>query len=560
MDMLWLHPRHWNGRSCEAFSGRGPRCEGLRQMLKQAITANDAWHPKGDSLLVQLTENSLLTMNSEAESRRIPLQFADIMWSQMEGMVSRGKLFEAETTEQLQDVEKCVFCVAPRWGMMEIGTAKGLDAEIEDVWFLCAQLTDGQLEHVLQQMGRAGSLRWDFNETYLLTKRVLGSGGFSIVYDGLRRSGFTSLASILQDEEDEECSILSTHERPSYVALKLLQKIDSTEHATSVINEVFFLSLCGSHPNIPTLLGTFLCQQRYKTAWVIIMERCSSGRLSEYVDANGPFLLSRGDIMAIGILSAVAFLHSKNIIHRDIRPEKVLLSDRMDPILVDLGQAAHLTDSVAMMRRLGAAGYVAPEVLDTRSPGYGSLSDVFSAGCVLFFFYCGVEAYRDANYSATLQRTLAGKARFNHPKVKQVRSGTLHLLKKMLAASPKKRPRAHKGCKALWNLGDDEVKESPSAQQAFACLPDLEGETESYARLQPVQEIFREEFDDDEVESPSCSANLSNLAPFKPNSTSTYKSLPPGSVPSELQIPRPPSTHSARSTGFFGRFKRRTAP
>eukprot|EP00434_Breviolum_minutum_P015890 symbB.v1.2.014004.t1/scaffold1005.1/size178369/4 len=338
--MLWLHPRHWNGTSCEAFSGRGARCEGLRQMLKQAITANDAWHPKDESLLVQLTENSLLTMNSEAESRRIPLQFADIMWSQLEGMVSRGKLFEAETTEHLQDVEKCVFCVAPRWGMMEIGTAKGLDAEIEDVWFLCAELTNLQLEHLLQQMGRAGCLRWDFNETYLLTKRVLGSGGFSIVYDGLRRSGFTSLAAILQDEEDEESSILSTHEtheRPSYVALKLLQKIDSTEHATSVINEVFFLSLCGSHPNIPTLLGTFLCQQRYKTAWVISMERYSQGRLSEHVDTHGPFLLSRGDIMAIGILSAVAFLHSKNIIHRDIRPEKVLLSDRMDPILVDLG-------------------------------------------------------------------------------------------------------------------------------------------------------------------------------------------------------------------------------
>eukprot|EP00434_Breviolum_minutum_P015893 symbB.v1.2.014007.t1/scaffold1005.1/size178369/7 len=211
-----------------------------------------------------------------------------------------------------------------------------------------------------------------------------------------------------------------------------------------------------------------------------------------------------------------------------------------------------------MMRRLGTAGYVAPEVLDTRSPGYGSLSDVFSAGCVLFFLYCGVEAYRDANYSATLQRTLAGKARFNHPKVKQVRSGTLHLLKKMLAASPKKRPKAHKGCKALWNLGDEEVKESLSAQQAFASLPVLENETESYARLQPVQEIFREEFDeDDEVASPSCSANL---APFKQqNSTSTYKSLPPGSVPSELQIPRPPSVQSARS-GFFGRFKRRTAP
>ena len=42
-----------------------------------------------------------------------------------------------------------------------------------------------RLEMFLKQLGRIGCLRWDFNETYLLTKRVLGSGGFSIVYDGL---------------------------------------------------------------------------------------------------------------------------------------------------------------------------------------------------------------------------------------------------------------------------------------------------------------------------------------------------------------------------------------
>lgn len=524
-------------------------------MLKQAITANDAWHPRRDALLVEIHGQELRTADCEAEPRRISLQFADLMYSRIEESLAKGKFFKTETTDQ-EDMQKCVFCLAPRWSMMELGTAKGMDSEIEDVWFLCSQLNQEQLEMFLRQLGSVGCLRWDFNETYLLTKRVLGSGGFSIVYDGLCRSGFATLAQ-LQEDEDEESSILLVHEKPSYVALKFLQKIDSTEDATAVINEVYFLSLCGSHPNIPTLLGTFLCPQRYKTAWVIAMERYSQGRLSDYVDMHGPFLLSRGDIMAICILSAVAFLHSKNIIHRDMRPEKVLLSDRMTPIVADLGQAAHLGDSVAMMRRLGTAGYVAPEVLDTRSPGYGSLSDVFSAGCVLFFLYCGVEAYRDANYGATLQRTLAGKARFNHPKVKQVRSGTLHLLKKMLSPSPKKRPRAQKGCKALWNLGDEEVQESVAALEAVQNLPVSENETASYSRLQPVQE-FREEFGEDdasEIGSP-VSVYLTNP---RDNSTTTYKSLPPGSpsCPSDMQI-RIPTLPSSSRSGFFGRFKRRT--
>eukprot|EP00435_Cladocopium_sp_Y103_P022937 s1071_g5.t1 len=240
----------------------------------------------------------------------------------------------------------------------------------------------------------------------------------------------------------------------------------------------------------------------------------------------------------------------------DLTPEKT--SQDLESVFDSFrGQAAHLGDSVAMMRRLGTAGYVAPEVLDTRSPGYGSLSDVFSAGCVLFFLYCGVEAYRDANYGATLQRTLAGKARFNHPKVKQVRSGTLHLLKKMLSPSPKKRPRAQKGCKALWNLGDEEVQESVAALEAVQNLPVSENETASYSRLQPVQE-FREEFGEDdasEIGSP-VSVYLTNP---RDNSTTTYKSLPPGSpsCPSDMQI-RIPTLPSSSRSGFFGRFKRRT--
>eukprot|EP00913_Durusdinium_trenchii_P018918 g17776.t1 len=274
-DKLWLHPRHWTGRSCEAFCGQGRRFEALQQMLKQALAANDAWHPRDSRLLVNLRENELCTACSDIESRRIPLQFTDLVWSYVDRQHSTGKLFEAET-EDMEENPKCVFLLAPRWSMMELGTAKGIDVDTEDVWFLNAQLSEDEREYLLGYLGRAGALRWDFNQTYYLTKRVLGSGGFSIVYDGLCKRGTISLPEMLYEDGG------------------------------------------------------------WMSMW---MHRYSNGRLSDYIDMHGPFLLARGDVLAICLLSAVAFLHSKKILHRDIRPEKILLNDALEPILVDLGTA-----------------------------------------------------------------------------------------------------------------------------------------------------------------------------------------------------------------------------
>ena len=49
--------------------------------------------------------------------------------------------------------------------------------------------------------------------------------------------------------------------------------------------------------------------------------------------------------------------------------ERYIYTSMFKTISWSAGQAAHLSDSVAMMQRLGTAGYVAPEVLDTRRLG-----------------------------------------------------------------------------------------------------------------------------------------------------------------------------------------------
>jgi len=569
----------------------------VRQVLEQIAAAGNAWTSSDASLAVHVKDNQLVFVEETLLEFRIPLVFADVAWITLERGAERSSPYPSGSSRGARAPEvqhRCVFGLSPRWPMMQLGTAKGVEeTDVEEIWLVCASFGSGSSEmaEFLHLLGTSGALRWDFNSSYLLTCTVLGSGGYSIVYEGQPQDDVLPLSEALEDENElPEAWAESDRElqgRPRRVALKLLQKVDNAEQSISVVNEVYFLSTCGRHPNISSMLGTYLSQQRYRTVWIIAMTLYPHGRLMDWVEMNGPFFMSKGDIVSVCLLSAVAFLHSKNIIHRDIRPEKVMLAADLCPVLMDLGQAAHLDDSVAMMRRLGTVGYVAPEVVDTRSPGYGSLSDVFSAGALLFYVYCGIEALREANTSASLQRTLAGKAKFSHPKVKQVRTGTLHLLKKMLSISPKVRPKAAKACKALWNLGTEEVHESPTALKAYEALPKKDNETQSYARLQPVVEMsLNENLQEDTEEhsycpSPAYSVHThsmpipviaklaaapsttvgSDLLVPKPPAQST-KSL--GGMGDDLLqqvIPRPPSSRSSGSRsgrGFFSRISRMT--
>ena len=77
-------------------------------------------------------------------------------------------------------------------------------------------------------------------------------------------------------------------------------------------------------------------------------------------------------------------IHKKNIIHRDIKPDNILIMDRQKLIvqIADLGFACRDDDLQKIKIRCGTPGYVAPELLYKDSAT--SKVDIFSLGCVFF--------------------------------------------------------------------------------------------------------------------------------------------------------------------------------
>ncbi len=90
------------------------------------------------------------------------------------------------------------------------------------------------------------------------------------------------------------------------------------------------------------------------------------------------------------ILSCLAYFESQGSMHRDLKPDNILMDKQGNLKIIDFGLVAFCNQDDYIFDRCGTPGYIAPEVFnykkksDSGNPGYDGKCDVFSAGCILF--------------------------------------------------------------------------------------------------------------------------------------------------------------------------------
>ena len=140
-----------------------------------------------------------------------------------------------------------------------------------------------------------------------------------------------------------------------------------------------------SHPNIVSVLDVGTDHGlRY-----MVMEYVDGPDLKEYIRQNAPLDLHEVIRIMDQILSAVALAHKHNVIHRDLKPQNILMDKRGNIKIADFGIAVALNQSSVTQTNsvMGSVHYMSPE--QTRGGLVTKQSDIYSLGIILYELITG---------------------------------------------------------------------------------------------------------------------------------------------------------------------------
>jgi tRNA A-37 threonylcarbamoyl transferase component Bud32 len=190
--------------------------------------------------------------------------------------------------------------------------------------------------------------------------REIGSGGMSTVFLGRDEVLDRPVAIKILNPDLEGSDVSSRFRREGRTAARL------------------------SHPNIVQVYDAGEDRLDGHEISYIVVEYVPGGDLKDLIDQRGPVpgaMLSR---IGAAVADGLAHAHERGIVHRDIKPQNVLLDEYGSPKLTDFGiaRALDMNQSTSTDSYLGTALYSSPEQL--RGEGVTPKSDVYSLGATLY--------------------------------------------------------------------------------------------------------------------------------------------------------------------------------
>jgi serine/threonine-protein kinase PknK len=144
-----------------------------------------------------------------------------------------------------------------------------------------------------------------------------------------------------------------------------------------------------AHPNVVTVLDTGMTSAGRP---YISMDYFERGSLRDRLSREGP--LPVPDVLRIGvkIAGALAATHEAEVLHRDVKPQNILVSRYGEPALADFGVARLVDSSEATHTNAFTPHHAAPEIVNGEAPGVAS--DIYALASSMYQLLAGTPAFR----------------------------------------------------------------------------------------------------------------------------------------------------------------------
>ncbi|KAM0437505.1 hypothetical protein ACHAPT_001869 [Fusarium lateritium] len=215
--------------------------------------------------------------------------------------------------------------------------------------------------------------------TYQVGK-LLGKGGFAICYYGTNAS----------TKEKFALKVVKSHMPP-----KMEQKFQTELQIHSKMK----------HKNVVQFLRAF----SQENCTYLVLELCPNGSLMDMVKRRKGITEPEVRFYSVQIAGAIKYMHSKGIIHRDLKMGNIFLDSRMNAKIGDFGLAALLVTGRDMhtIRRTtlcGTPNYIAPEILQKGKKGHDHMVDIWSLGIIMFAMFTSKPPFQSSTTDEIYRR------------------------------------------------------------------------------------------------------------------------------------------------------------
>ncbi|CAI2361085.1 unnamed protein product [Moneuplotes crassus] len=170
----------------------------------------------------------------------------------------------------------------------------------------------------------------------------------------------------------------------------------------------------------------------------ITLELCTNQTMNELLKRRKRLHEIEVQCWTMQIISALKYLHSHRVIHRDIKLGNLFISSKMEIKVGDFGLATKLDFDGEKKRTIcGTPNYIAPEVIEGKS-GHSYEVDIWSLGVVVYTLLIGKPPFETSNVKKTYSRIKNNT--YSFPDHVQISKAAKDLIKRILIKDPKKRP------------------------------------------------------------------------------------------------------------------------